>query len=202
MRAPRKRQVFGLDAGVNIMAHGLWNWGEEAAPATRLAPAVQATLDRVLQMNVGWQPTFRSAWASRSPSAFVSFGAIAPARPTASLLQWYGTEEGQSFHNQLATGFLAASKGDAKAMEAQVNELYSANFGKLERATRYWRVWRPTSFRDGHSVRTALYSNPPALMAGGKFRVWPPRALLPRRFLERRPWLTHRHSGSTGNWDS
>jgi hypothetical protein len=37
--------------------------GEEAAPATGLSPAVKATLDRVLQMRVGWQPTFRRAWA-------------------------------------------------------------------------------------------------------------------------------------------
>jgi imidazolonepropionase-like amidohydrolase len=157
-------QAFGLDASVDIMAHGLWNWGEDAAPATGLTPAVQATLDRVLQMHVGWQPTFRVGMGFRDlflPS-FLSEPLLSHVLP-APLLQWYGTEEGQSFHNQLAAGFLAATHGDAKAMEAQVNELYSANFGKLERATRYLADHDGRLLFGTDTPCAPLYSNPPGL---------------------------------------
>jgi imidazolonepropionase-like amidohydrolase len=157
-------QAFGLDAGVDIMAHGLWNWGEESAPAAGLTPAVQATLDRVLQMNVGWQPTFRVGMGFRDlllPS-FLSEPLLPQVLP-APLLQWYGTEEGQSFHNQLASGFLSASKGDAKAMEAQVNAIYSTNFGKLERATRYLAEHGGRLLLGTDTPCAPLYSNPPGL---------------------------------------
>ena len=73
------------------------------------------------------------------------------------------TEEGQSFHNQLAAGFLAATHGDAKAMEAQVNEIYSANFGKLERATRYLADHEGRLLFGTDTPCASLYSNPPGL---------------------------------------
>ena len=157
-------QAFGLDAGVDVMAHGLWNWGEDSAPSIGLTPAVQATLDRVMHMNVGWQPTFRVGLGFRDlllPS-FLSDPLLPNVLP-ASLIQWYGTEEGQSFHNQLASGFLAASNGDAKAMEAQVNAIYSANFGKLERATRYLAEHGGRLLFGTDTPCAPLYSNPPGL---------------------------------------
>ncbi len=160
----REAQEFGLDAGVDIMAHGLWNWGEESASATGLTPAVQATLNRVIQKNVGWQPTFRVGMGFRDlllPS-FLLDPSLPHVQP-ASLIEWYGTEEGQSFHIQLASGFLAASNGDAKAMEAQVNEIYSTNFGKLERATRYLAEHGGRFLFGTDTPCAPLYSNPPGL---------------------------------------
>ena len=157
-------QAFGLDAGVDIMAHGLWNWGEESVAATGLTRAVQATLNRVIQMNVGWQPTFRVGMGFRDlllPS-FLSDPSLPHVLP-ASLIEWYGTEEGQSFHNQLASGFLAASNGDAKAMEAQVNEIYSTNFGKLERSTRYMAEHGGRLLFGTDTPCAPLYTNPPGL---------------------------------------
>jgi imidazolonepropionase-like amidohydrolase len=79
------------------------------------------------------------------------------------LLQWYRTEEGQSFHNQLASGFLAASKGDTKVREAQVNEIYATNFGKLERATRYLAEHGGRLLFGTDTPCAPLYSNPPGL---------------------------------------
>ncbi len=157
-------QAFGLDAGVDVMAHGLWNWGEDSAPPTGLTPTVQATLDRVMRMNVGWQPTFRVGMGFRDlllPS-FLSDPLLPHVLP-APLIQWYRTEEGQSFHNQLASGFLAASNGDAKAVEARVNAIYSANFGQLERATRYLAEHGGRLLLGTDTPCAPLYSNPPGL---------------------------------------
>jgi imidazolonepropionase-like amidohydrolase len=81
----------------------------------------------------------------------------------APLINWYGTEEGpegQSSHNQLASRFLAASNGDAKAMEAQVNAIYSANFG---RATRYLAEQGGRLLFGTDTPCAPLYTNPPGL---------------------------------------
>jgi len=71
--------------------------------------------------------------------------------------------EGQSFHIQLASGFLAASKGDAKAMKAQVNAIYSTKFGKLERASRYLAEHGGRLLFGTDTPCAPLYSNPPGL---------------------------------------
>jgi hypothetical protein len=157
-------QTFGLDAGVDVMAHGLWNWGEEAAPNTGLTPAVQAVLDRVVKANVGWQPTFRVGMGFRDlllPS-FLSDPMLPRVLPN-HLIEWYGTAEGQSFHNQLASGLALASNGDAKAMEAQVTRIYAANFGKLERTTRYMAEHHGRLLFGTDTPCAPLYSNPPGL---------------------------------------
>jgi imidazolonepropionase-like amidohydrolase len=158
-------QTYGLDAGVDVMVHGLWNWGEEAVPDMGLTPAVQAVLDRVVNANVGWQPTFRVGMGFRDlllPS-FLSDPMLTRVLPS-HLIEWYGTSEGQSFHNRLASGLALASNGDAKAMEAQVKGIYAANFGsKLERTTRYIAEHHGRLLFGTDTPCAPLYSNPPGL---------------------------------------
>jgi imidazolonepropionase-like amidohydrolase len=79
------------------------------------------------------------------------------------LIEWYGTEEGQSFHNQLASGLTSASNGNAEALEAQVKKIYAANFGKLERATRYIAEHHGRLLFGTDTPCAPLYSNPPGL---------------------------------------
>ena len=45
-------QSFGLDAGVDIMAHGLWNRYQEHTTTSELTPGVKRILDRELARNV------------------------------------------------------------------------------------------------------------------------------------------------------
>ena len=51
-------QTFGIDAGVSIFAHGMWNWGalnnEEA-----LSPQIRALLDRIVDRSIGYQSTLQ-----------------------------------------------------------------------------------------------------------------------------------------------
>jgi len=157
-------QAFGLDAGVDVMAHGLWNWGEEGTPPSGLTPAVRSTMDRVLQMNVGWQPTFRVGMGFRDlllPS-FLSDPLLPHVLPP-QLIEWYRTAEGQTFHDQLASGFLAGSNGDAQAVDARVRSIYAANFGKLERTTRYLAQHHGRLLFGTDTPCAPLYSNPPGL---------------------------------------
>jgi hypothetical protein len=52
-------QRFGLDAGVDIMAHGLWNLYQEHSTTSEVTPGVKKILDDELARNVGLQPTMR-----------------------------------------------------------------------------------------------------------------------------------------------
>jgi len=52
-------QRFGLDAGVDIMAHGLWNWSQERSTSSELTQGIKKILDDGLAQNVGWQTTIQ-----------------------------------------------------------------------------------------------------------------------------------------------
>ncbi|HXA36750.1 MAG TPA: amidohydrolase family protein [Steroidobacteraceae bacterium] len=103
-------QAFGLDAGVDIFAHGLWNWSEPAAGAD-LTPEVTRILRGVLDGKHGWQPTIQVLYGIRNlfDDAFLSDPMLAKAVP-ASLIEWYKSKEGQWFHDQIASEIGAESK--------------------------------------------------------------------------------------------
>jgi len=58
-------QTFGLEAGVDIFAHGLWNWGD-TPPGAQLTPAVRKILQGVLDNKRGWQPTIQVLYGERN----------------------------------------------------------------------------------------------------------------------------------------
>ena len=67
-------QRFGLDAGVDIMAHGLWNWSQEHSTTSEVTPGIKKILDDELAQNVGWQPTMQVLYGiKRSLQHVVSF---------------------------------------------------------------------------------------------------------------------------------
>lgn len=158
-------QSFGLDAGVDIMAHGLWNWGQEEAPAVGLAPTVRGVLDTAIRKHVGWQATFRVGLGFRDlllPS-FFSDPMLAKVLP-ATLLEWYATPEGQSFRSELVSGFgVTTYDNDPKATENRVNAIYAAGFGKLARSARYMAEHHGLLLFGTDTPCAPLFSNPPGL---------------------------------------
>ena len=82
-------QSFGLGTGVDIMAHGLWNWNDPSR-VTDLTPAAKALLDDVLAKNVGWQPTIQVLYGERDlfNTAFLSDPLLARVLPSG-LIDWY-----------------------------------------------------------------------------------------------------------------
>ncbi len=87
-------QSFGLDAGVDILAHGLWNWNDPSS-TIEVTPAVRAVLDRVVETKIGWQATIQVLYGVRDlfSTSFLSDPALARVLPS-SLIAWYGTKEG------------------------------------------------------------------------------------------------------------
>jgi imidazolonepropionase-like amidohydrolase len=95
-------QRIGNQAGVDVLAHGLWNWGDDwsvRAPP----PEVVTILDRVLAEQRGYQPTIQVLYGERNlfDRDLLGSARMHLAVP-ATLLAWYRSPEGQWFHDVFA----------------------------------------------------------------------------------------------------
>jgi imidazolonepropionase-like amidohydrolase len=156
-------QTFGLDTGVDILAHGLWSTTEQAASGV-LTPAVKSILDRVVQTNIGWQPTMQVMYGLKdllSPE-FLSDPKLAQALPR-SLIEWYGSHEGQWYHD----GAESVAKTDPAALTALtvLRERVSAATGYL--AQRDARLLFGSDTPSG-----PIYTNPPGLNGRLEMNHW------------------------------
>jgi len=97
-------QTFGIDAGVSIFAHGMWNW-DALNNAETLPPQIRALLDRIVERAIGYQSTlqvigglqllFDPAYLNRPDVRRVIPGP---------LLAWYRGADAQWYKRDLAQG--------------------------------------------------------------------------------------------------
>jgi imidazolonepropionase-like amidohydrolase len=151
-------QTFGLDAGVDILAHGLWNTNEKAAPG-ELTPAVKSILDRVANSAIGWQPTIQVLYGLQDlfNPGFLSDPKLAGALPR-SLIDWYGTREGQWFHDVVAADI---AKDDPAAARLDL----SVPIGRVSAATGYLAKRGARLLFGTDTPSAPIYTNPPGLNA-------------------------------------
>ena len=93
-------QRFGLDAGVDILAHGLWNWTQEHSTTSEVTPGIKKILDDELAQNVGLQPTMQVLHGIRDlfSESFLSDPRLTRVLPS-TLIDWYRSPEGQWFRD-------------------------------------------------------------------------------------------------------
>ncbi|MBQ4912834.1 amidohydrolase family protein [Maribacter sp. MMG018] len=100
---------FLADIGVDIIAHGLWNWGKyKDVPKDSLPKEIRRVLDLQIQKQIGYTPTLtviagEEALADDSFLGNPELSKVVPKK----LLEWYATEEGQWFANELFTDYTA-----------------------------------------------------------------------------------------------
>jgi imidazolonepropionase-like amidohydrolase len=155
-------QAFGLETGVDILAHGLWNW-DDPWPITELSPAVKTILDGVLANHVGWQPTIRVLYGERDlfNTAFLSDPLLARVLPS-SLLDWYRSREGQWFHDVLAERWQGRDR-DPSAVEAEVNKRYAVSIDRVAHTTAYLESHGARLLFGTDTPSAPTYANPPGL---------------------------------------
>jgi imidazolonepropionase-like amidohydrolase len=95
-------QEFGLQTGVDIFAHGLWNWREGYGAAT-LTPGVTRILQGVLDAGRGYEPTIQVLYGEQGlmDEKILSDPMLRKALP-AGLIEWYKSPQGQWYHDQFA----------------------------------------------------------------------------------------------------
>jgi imidazolonepropionase-like amidohydrolase len=97
-------QTFGIDAGVSIFAHGLWNWGA-LNDAQALPPQVRALLDLIVERSIGYQATLQVTGGLK-----LLFDPTYLDRPEVRrvipgpLLSWYRSADAQWLKRELAQG--------------------------------------------------------------------------------------------------
>lgn len=94
---------FLTDVGVDIIAHGLWNWEKyKDVPKDSLPPEIRNVLDMQIQKQIGYTPTLTviAGEEALADDSFLNDPELKKIVPK-KLLDWYGTEEGQWFANEL-----------------------------------------------------------------------------------------------------
>jgi imidazolonepropionase-like amidohydrolase len=94
-------QKFGVAGGVDVLAHGMWNWGD-LDKQTELPPEIKTVLDQIVEKKIGYQATIqvlKGLEAYFDPD-YLKMEAIPKVIPR-ELLEWYNSADGKWFKKEL-----------------------------------------------------------------------------------------------------
>jgi imidazolonepropionase-like amidohydrolase len=157
-------QRFGLDAGVDIMAHGLWNLYLERSTTSEVTPGVKKILDEELARNVGLQPTMQVLYGLRDVmgTSFLSDPRLPHVLPS-NLIDWYRSPEGQWFHVAVSQDIKLPADTSPSQLEHAANERFASVIDRGKHVTAYV-VARHGRILFGTDTPSApTYANPPGL---------------------------------------
>ena len=95
-------QKFAVDGDVDVIAHGLWNWGDLRGQP-ELPVEIKGLLDRIVDKRIGYQPTIQVLGGIRAyfDPQYLSMEAIPRIIP-AEMLQWFNSPQGKWFKKELS----------------------------------------------------------------------------------------------------
>jgi len=154
---------FGLDAGVDIMAHGLWNWYQQHSTSAELTPGIRKILDDELARNVGWQPTIQVLYGIRDllGASYLSDPRLSRVLPS-NLLEWYSSPEGQWFRVVLSQEMKLPTDADPSQLE-QVFKNFAQVIDHVKLATTYLAARHGRILFATDTPSSPTYANPPGL---------------------------------------
>ena len=114
---------FAVQAGADVIAHGMWNWDEFEQTGEELPAPIRALLDTVAMRRIGFMPTLRviDGLAAMYDPAFLDdprLGRVLPRTLTA----WYRTPGGQAYAREVRGRFGAADDGRIRRIFRQVSD--------------------------------------------------------------------------------
>lgn len=90
-------QKFGVETGVDILAHGMWHWGnlQDYIDTSQLPQTHKTLLNEIAKRKIGYQPTIRVVGGQKDvfDSAFLNNKDLSHVLPK-ELFNWLNTEEG------------------------------------------------------------------------------------------------------------
>ncbi|MDW3648962.1 MAG: amidohydrolase family protein [Bacteroidia bacterium] len=90
---------FLTDIGVDIITHGMWNWGDyKDVPSDSLPPEIKEVLDKQIEQQIGYTATLTVLEGEKvlTDPNFLHKAELAKVVP-AQMIDWYKSEEGQWF---------------------------------------------------------------------------------------------------------
>jgi imidazolonepropionase-like amidohydrolase len=156
-------QRFGLDAGVDILAHGLWNWSQEHSTSSNVTPGVQKILDDELARKVGLQPTMQVLHGITDlfSESYLSDPRLTRVLPP-TLIDWYRSPEGQWFRVLISQDVKSAN-ADPSEVERVIDEGIGPVIDRGQQATAYLIARHGRILFGSDTPSAPTYANPPGL---------------------------------------
>src|SRR5664279_1149075 len=97
-------QKFAVDGDVDVIAHGMWNWGN-LDNRSELPAEVKRLLDRVVDKRIGYQPTIQAMGGLRAyfDPHYLTMEAIPKVIP-AEMLEWFNSPQGKWLKKEISEG--------------------------------------------------------------------------------------------------
>jgi imidazolonepropionase-like amidohydrolase len=147
-------QRFAVDVGVDLIAHGMWNWDGLQA-AIGLPMPIEQVLDTVIQERIGYMPTIQviTGQSLMFDPEFLSQPSVEAVLP-AQLIDWYRTEDGRWFAEERR-----AESRDAD--DAALRERFSGAAEPAKIAVRYLADGNANFVFGSDTPSGPIYGNPP-----------------------------------------
>jgi imidazolonepropionase-like amidohydrolase len=94
-------QTFAADGSVDVIAHGMWHWGE-LDKKTEPPDEIKRLLDRIVDKRIGYQPTMQVLYGEMVyfDPEYLNMDDVAKVTPK-ELLEWFQSPEGKWFGKEL-----------------------------------------------------------------------------------------------------
>ena len=94
-------QKFGVEGDVDVLAHGMWNWGD-LAKHSEIPDEIKTVLDQIAKKKTGYQPTIQVMQGLRAyfDPDYLRIKAIPNVIP-ARMFEWFNSSEGKWFKKEL-----------------------------------------------------------------------------------------------------
>jgi imidazolonepropionase-like amidohydrolase len=95
-------QKFAVAGGVDVLAHGMWHWGD-LDRKTDLPAEIRKLLDQIVQKKIGYQPTIQVLSGERVyfDPEYLKIKAIPKVIPK-DMLDWFNSSEGKWFKKEIS----------------------------------------------------------------------------------------------------
>ena len=171
-------QAFGLEAGVDAFAHGMWTWDDRTT--TSLNPDVTRILATAIERGIRWQPTIQVLYGERDlhDPGYLALPALRDAVP-ASLIEWYATEEGQAAADRMKEiPWVAETLSDGRW-----EELNAGGIARVTAALSYMASHGGAVVFGSDTPSDLTWANPPGLNGRLEMTRWRQAGVTPSQLL-------------------
>jgi len=95
-------QKFGVEGNVDVLAHGMWNWGD-LTEHSEIPTEIKTVLDQIAERKIGYQATIQVLQGLRAyfDPDYLRIEAISKIIP-ARMFEWFNSSEGKWFKKEIA----------------------------------------------------------------------------------------------------
>ncbi len=171
-------QDFGARTGVDAFVHGMWHWNGKQQD--KLSNTIKASIKRSISNKISLQPTFQVLYGERdlhNPD-YLTQAELSKVLPKA-LIDWYASEEGQSFRTRMSSLPFVKTHLTDQGWEA----IDGAGIKRLELYFSEWLEESGELLFGSDTPSDLTFANPPGLNGRIEMKHWQQAGVTPAQFL-------------------